>query len=99
MRDKRGKKEIRAGQFHIRINESEAKMFQYVRDKTGKTFSDIVRDCLKLQYELERVKADEDDIEVEKEPVKEPDGFDFVEDFDYGDEDDEGDFEERWGRF
>lgn len=81
MRGNREKREIRAGQFHIRINEKEAGMFQYVRDQTGKTFSDIVRDGLKMQYELERVKADEDDIEVRKEPVKESDNYDFVEDF------------------
>ena len=56
-----------------------------------------------MKYNLERFKADDNENEgkkeVVKEPVKEPDYFDFVEDFDYGDEDDEGDFEERWGRF
>lgn len=88
MRDKRGKKEVRAGQFHIRINESEAEMFQYVRNKTGKTLSDIIRDGLRMQYNLERVKADEDENEVEKEA----DHYDFVEDFYEEDEEDENDF-------
>lgn len=90
MRGKREKREIRAGQFHIRINEREAGMFQYVRDQTGKTFSDIVRDGLKMQYELERVKATNyDEIEDEKEPNY----YDFVEDFYEEDEEDEDDFE------
>lgn len=88
MRDKRSKKEVRAGQFHIRINESEAEMFQYVRNKTGKTLSDIIRDGLRMQYNLERVKADEDENEVEKEA----DHYDFVEDFYEEDEEDEDDF-------
>ena len=92
MRDKRSKKEVRAGQFHIRINESEAEMFQYVRNKTGKTLSDIIRDGLRMQYNLERVKADEDENEVEKEAVKETDHYDFVEDFYEEDEEDEDDF-------
>lgn len=78
-------------------------MLQFVRNQTGENLSGIIREGIRMKYNLERFKADDNENEgkkeVVKEPVKEPDYFDFVEDFDYGDEDDEGDFEERWGRF
>ena len=39
MRDKRRKKEIKTGYCHIRINEEDRNMLQFVRNQTGENLS------------------------------------------------------------
>lgn len=48
----------RDGHAYLRITEEEREMLQYLRDKTGRTFSDIMRDGIRLSYILERCRAE-----------------------------------------
>ena len=92
MREKREKRLAKVGYQHFRVNEKDREMLQFVLDNTSESITDIFRDGLRMKYNLERCKVYEDDVKEKKEPVKEPDYYDFVEDFYEEGEEDEDDF-------
>lgn len=57
MRDKRSKKEVKSGRFNFRMSQEDADMLRFIRDRTGKSLSDIFRNGLKMQYNLEQLRA------------------------------------------
>ena len=78
MRDKRGKKEVKSGRFNFRMSQEDADMLRFIRDRTGESLSDIFRNGLKMQYNLERLRAG--DFEDEEENLVEnyeEDEYDF----------------------
>lgn len=93
MRDKRRKRPVSVGRFNFRINENDKEMLQYLHDKTGRNLSTIIRDALKAEYNLERFKDEDDEVQEKKEVLKEPEYDDYDDYFDDDYEDDDDDFE------
>lgn len=55
MEKKRGrprKKDARKGGYRLRLNQNEEKMLAFIMCQTRKTKADILRDGLKMQYNL-----------------------------------------------